>query len=71
MFKTHVDNVSNLTDTDVIDQNVTSTLQAVINAGNKSQWLILIRPQGIMEVRSALRIERIILIHLRFGRCRN
>ncbi|KAF8880473.1 CPSF A subunit region-domain-containing protein, partial [Gymnopilus junonius] len=29
---------------------VTSTLQAAVNAGSKSQWLILMRPQGIMEI---------------------
>ncbi|KAI0052046.1 hypothetical protein FA95DRAFT_1593031 [Auriscalpium vulgare] len=28
----------------------TSTLQAVMNAGQKSQWLILCRPQGVMEI---------------------
>jgi len=31
--------------------SATSTLQAAVNnAGNKGQWLILMRPQGIMEV---------------------
>lgn len=33
-------------------QNQTSTLQAAVNAGNKSQWLLLVRPQGTMEVRT-------------------
>ncbi|KAH9477356.1 Protein CFT1 [Psilocybe cubensis] len=28
----------------------TTTLQAAVNAGNKGQWLILMRPQGIMEI---------------------
>ncbi|KZT07933.1 uncharacterized protein LAESUDRAFT_724410 [Laetiporus sulphureus 93-53] len=31
-------------------ENVTSTLQAAMNAGNKSQWLILCRPQGVIEI---------------------
>lgn len=31
-------------------ENVTSTLQGAMNAGNKSQWLILVRPQGVVEV---------------------
>lgn len=33
-------------------ENVTSTLQAAMNAGNKSQWLVLCRPQGVVEVTS-------------------
>ncbi|KAH7882293.1 CPSF A subunit region-domain-containing protein [Phlebopus sp. FC_14] len=32
------------------DKNVTSTLQAAVTAGNNSQWLVLVRPQGIMEI---------------------
>ncbi|TFK39321.1 CPSF A subunit region-domain-containing protein [Crucibulum laeve] len=28
----------------------TTTLQAALSAGNKAQWLILMRPQGIMEI---------------------
>lgn len=28
----------------------TATLQAVVNAGAKSQWLLLVRPQGVLEV---------------------
>ncbi|KAL1941832.1 hypothetical protein VTO73DRAFT_6832 [Trametes versicolor] len=31
-------------------ENVTSTLQGAMNAGNKSQWLILVRPQGVVEL---------------------
>ena len=33
------------------DKNITSTLQAAVAAGHNSQWLVLIRPQGVMEVR--------------------
>jgi hypothetical protein len=33
------------------DKNVTSTLQAAVTAGHNGQWLVLIRPQGTMEVR--------------------
>ncbi|KAF8970332.1 CPSF A subunit region-domain-containing protein [Flammula alnicola] len=29
---------------------VTSTLQTAVGAGNKSQWLLLMRPQGILEI---------------------
>lgn len=36
------------------DKNVTSTLQAAVTAGHNSQWLMLIRPQGVMEVRSSV-----------------
>ncbi|OJA10745.1 hypothetical protein AZE42_07268 [Rhizopogon vesiculosus] len=31
------------------DKN-TSTLQAAVTAGNRSQWLVLMRPQGVMEI---------------------
>ncbi|KAL6299343.1 CPSF A subunit region-domain-containing protein [Sparassis latifolia] len=31
-------------------ENVTSTLQAAMNAGNRSQWLLLCRPQGAVEI---------------------
>ncbi|KAI0938339.1 hypothetical protein AcW1_001910 [Taiwanofungus camphoratus] len=31
-------------------ENVTSTLQAAMNAGNRTQWLILCRPQGVVEI---------------------
>lgn len=32
------------------DRNVISTLQAAVTIGHDSQWLVLIRPQGVMEV---------------------
>lgn len=32
------------------DKNVTTTLQGAISAGSHSQWLVLVRPQGTMEV---------------------
>lgn len=35
----------------ISSNNVTTTLQAAVNADNKGQWLLLMRPQGIMEVR--------------------
>ena len=35
------------------DPNVTSTLQSAMNAGTKTQWLLLCRPQGVLEVRHA------------------
>ncbi|PCH44667.1 hypothetical protein WOLCODRAFT_77692 [Wolfiporia cocos MD-104 SS10] len=31
-------------------ENATATLQSVMNAGSKSQWLILCRPQGVVEI---------------------
>lgn len=33
------------------EKTPTTTLQAAMNAGSKTQWLLLCRPQGIMEVR--------------------
>ncbi|KAI0088958.1 CPSF A subunit region-domain-containing protein [Irpex rosettiformis] len=36
--------------TDGADQNMTSTLQSAMNAGAKTQWLLLVRPQGILEI---------------------
>ncbi|KAF9486143.1 hypothetical protein BDN70DRAFT_870239 [Pholiota conissans] len=30
--------------------DVTTTLQAAVNADNKGQWLLLMRPQGVMEI---------------------
>ncbi|KAI0687702.1 CPSF A subunit region-domain-containing protein [Cytidiella melzeri] len=35
---------------DDADQNVTSTLQTAMNAGAKTQWLLLVRPQGVLEI---------------------
>ncbi|KIM69381.1 hypothetical protein SCLCIDRAFT_1207782 [Scleroderma citrinum Foug A] len=32
------------------DKNVTTTLQGAISAGSHSQWLVLVRPQGTMEI---------------------
>jgi hypothetical protein len=37
-------------ETTVAMNGATSTLQAAVNAGSKGQSLILIRPQGVMEV---------------------
>ncbi|KDR76540.1 hypothetical protein GALMADRAFT_246929 [Galerina marginata CBS 339.88] len=37
-------------ETTVSPAGATSTLQAAVNAGSKSQWLILMRPQGVMEI---------------------
>jgi len=41
----------NLT-TSVALNGTTTTLQAAVNAGSKGQSLVLIRPQGVMEVRA-------------------
>ncbi|CAL1708463.1 unnamed protein product [Somion occarium] len=32
------------------EKTVTSTLQTVVAAGGKTQWLLLVRPQGVMEI---------------------
>lgn len=32
------------------DSNMTSTLQTAMDAGSKTQWLLLCRPQGVLEV---------------------
>jgi len=42
-------------------QPVTSTLQAVMTAGQKTQWLMLCRPQGVVEVRSIYHVIRSII----------
>ncbi|KAF8191243.1 CPSF A subunit region-domain-containing protein [Pholiota molesta] len=34
----------------ISSSDVTTTLQAAVNADNKGQWLLLMRPQGIMEI---------------------
>lgn len=49
LFETRVQN--NSAETIHADTNMTSTLHAAVNAGNRSQWLILVRPQGTIEVR--------------------
>lgn len=36
------------------DSKVT-TLQAAMDSEKRSQWLVLVRPQGVMEVRSSLK----------------
>lgn len=36
--------------TPVKEKSSTTTLQAAVNAGSHSQWLLLVRPQGVMEV---------------------
>ncbi|TFK49248.1 hypothetical protein OE88DRAFT_1662681 [Heliocybe sulcata] len=33
-----------------VDTPATTTLQTVLNSGSKTQWLILVRPQGVMEI---------------------
>lgn len=33
-------------------EKTVTTLQSVVTAGTKSQWLVLVRPQGVMEVNS-------------------
>ena len=37
--------------TNGVDTATTSTIQGAVNSDKRSQWLILVRPQGIMEVR--------------------
>lgn len=36
--------------------NTVTTLQAAVNSEKRSQWLILVRPQGVMEVCEKLRL---------------
>jgi cleavage and polyadenylation specificity factor subunit 1 len=48
MFKTHVNENATAANGDA--QPATSTLQAVMAAGPKTQWLMLCRPQGVVEV---------------------
>ncbi|KAJ2930722.1 hypothetical protein H1R20_g6373, partial [Candolleomyces eurysporus] len=44
LFEKHYHNSAPATDA------ATATLQAVVNAGAKSQWLLLVRPQGVFEI---------------------
>ncbi|KAH0834713.1 CPSF A subunit region-domain-containing protein [Lanmaoa asiatica] len=60
-FYTDTSSVFEMTTTDStvpasgsVDKNITSTLQAAVATGHNSQWLVLIRPQGVMEVRSII-----------------
>jgi cleavage and polyadenylation specificity factor subunit 1 len=52
IFEAHVDHDSSTVETNGVDKTVTSTIQAAVNSEKRSQWLILVRPQGVMEVRS-------------------
>ncbi|KAA1478696.1 hypothetical protein DENSPDRAFT_845850 [Dentipellis sp. KUC8613] len=47
LFQTHHNPAD---DGEAAGQAATSTLQAVMNAGQRTQWLILCRPQGVMEI---------------------
>ena len=38
--------------TEVPAETPTSTLPGAMNSGGKSQWLVLARPQGVVEVRA-------------------
>ena len=53
MFKTCVN--ENLSAANGDAQPATSTLQSAMTAGQKTQWLMLCRPQGVVEVRSISR----------------
>ena len=48
IFKTRVNENGPSSNGDA--QPATSTLQSVMNAGQKTQWLMLCRPQGVVEV---------------------
>ncbi|THH20311.1 hypothetical protein EW146_g1016 [Bondarzewia mesenterica] len=48
LFQPHANN--NNPGGDNANQTTTSTLHSAMNAGQKSQWLILCRPQGVMEI---------------------
>ena len=49
MFKTRVNENAPASNGDA--QPATATLQAAMTAGQKTQWLMLCRPQGVVEVR--------------------
>ncbi|EGO29249.1 hypothetical protein SERLADRAFT_445076 [Serpula lacrymans var. lacrymans S7.9] len=49
IFETHANDLPSSASNGV-DKNVTSTMQAVVNSNSRSQWLILVRPQGVMEI---------------------
>jgi len=49
MFKTRLNENALAANGDA--QPATATLQAAMTAGQKTQWLMLCRPQGVVEVR--------------------
>ena len=54
------------------DKSATTTIQAATNTGHPSQWLVLVRPQGIMEAGYPRHyLKKHSLIEFRFGHCRN
>lgn len=53
IFETFVNPSMTAAGTNGTDSNVT-TLQAAVDSGKRSQWLVLVRPQGVMEVCSFL-----------------
>jgi cleavage and polyadenylation specificity factor subunit 1 len=69
MFRTRVNENAPAANGDA--QPATSTLQAAMTAGQKTQWLMLCRPQGVVEVRSISRDTfplSIVTLMRRFGR---
>lgn len=52
-FFTDYNGIFELATTDIgpnHDRSATTTLQAAVSAGSHSQWLVLVRPQGTMEI---------------------
>ncbi|ESK98097.1 cleavage and polyadenylation specific protein [Moniliophthora roreri MCA 2997] len=48
--KNHQTNIPPPSATSEKGGNITSTLQSVVSAENRTQWLMLVRPQGVMEI---------------------
>jgi hypothetical protein len=71
IFEADFNHNSSAGGTNGVDKTVTSTLQATVNSERRSQWLILVRPQGVMEVRSMLLNLPTLLIRIRSGACPN
>ncbi|KIM78173.1 hypothetical protein PILCRDRAFT_98438 [Piloderma croceum F 1598] len=60
IFEAHANPDSSTVGTNGVDKTVTSTLQAAVNSEKRSQWLILVRPQGVMEIWS---LPKLTLVH--------
>ncbi|KZT18929.1 hypothetical protein NEOLEDRAFT_1142724 [Neolentinus lepideus HHB14362 ss-1] len=50
LFQTQAATRSQSKSTNGADTPATTTLHTVLNSGTKTQWLLLVRPQGVMEI---------------------
>ncbi|EPQ53745.1 hypothetical protein GLOTRDRAFT_107026 [Gloeophyllum trabeum ATCC 11539] len=50
LFRTQSPIRSRSRSANAMDTPATTTLQTILDAGTKSQWLVLVRPQGVLEI---------------------